>query len=270
MSSAYGMLINGRRAKMISAANRGLAYGDGLFETIGVREGRATLWHEHYQRLVRGGKALAIEVPKANILKKELRRVCGHHENAVGKIIVTRGEGGRGYLPPLDATPERVVMAFPWPAVPAAWSRSGIRVRICKHRVSEQPALAGLKHLNRLDSVLARGEWRSSRIAEGLMLDGAGHVIEGTASNLLAVLDGKLVTPKLDRCGVAGAMRTWLMANYPIREVRLKISDLPAVEAAAMCNSIHGLWPVRSIDGVGHLDVSLIRRKIDRVPWSRN
>ena len=269
MSSVLGILINGRRASTVRATNRGLAYGDGLFETVGIRGSRLTLWEEHYRRLVRGGEVLGIEIPAAQVLERELRRVCGKVEDAVGKIIVTRGEGGRGYLPPDNAEPERLVMAFPWPQVPAAWYTRGVRVRVCKQRVTEQPALAGLKHLNRLDSVLARNEWRSSRIAEGLMLDGAGHVIEGTASNLLAVFDGELVTPKLDRCGVAGAMRAWLMANYAVREVRLKVDDLCKVQAAAMCNSIHGVWPIRAIDGIGSLDVNIIKQKIHRLPWSK-
>lgn len=268
MSAVLGMLINGRRASTISATNRGLAYGDGLFETVGMRGRRPTLWEEHYRRLVRGGEILGIKIPAAQVLERELRRVCGQGEDAVGKIIVTRGEGGRGYLPPKDAEPERLVMAFPWPQVPATWFVRGVRVRVCQQRVTEQPALAGLKHLNRLDSVLARSEWRSSRIAEGLMLDSAGHVIEGTASNLLAVFDGELVTPKLDRCGVAGAMRAWLMANYAVREVRFKVEDLRKAEGAAMCNSIHGVWPVRTIDGIGSLDVSIIKQKIHRLPWS--
>lgn len=250
--------------------NRGLAYGDGLFETIGIRNHRPTLWQEHYQRLSKGGEVLGIKVPEAALLQRELLKVAGQHPSVVGKVLLTRGEGGRGYLAPLDVEPVRVVMAYPWPETPASWFKKGVRVRLCRQRVSEQRGLAGLKHLNRLDCVLARSEWRSSRIAEGLMFDSHDNVIEGTSSNLIAVLDNQLVTPDLGSAGVAGAMRAWLMANYRVREVQLHRRDLSRIQSAAMCNSVYGLWPIRSIDTIGSLDVAIIASMIKHLPWDQS
>ena len=190
-------LIDGREAVAIDVRDRGLHYGDGLFETLAVAQGRPLLWRRHMQRLAAGCRRLRIPPPAAETLREEAERLCARLDRAVLKIMVTRGDGGRGYAPPPAAAGTRVLMTYPWPPYPERHRRDGVAVRVCAARLGASPGLVGLKHLNRLEQVMARAEWDDPSIAEGLMLDAAGHVIEGTMSNLFAVIGGRLVTPDL-------------------------------------------------------------------------
>jgi len=167
-------------------------------------------------------------------------------------VIVTRGAGGRGYaIMPTRAT--RIVAAFPLPQYDPAAAQDGVRVRRCALVLSEQPRLAGAKTLNRLENVLARSEWDDPGIAEGLLGDAGGHVIEGTMSNLFVVKGGRAATPALSRCGVLGAQRERvreLLARdkVPCEERDLRWSELEAADEAFLTNSLIGVWPVARLD----------------------
>ena len=126
-------------------------------------------------------------------------RFSGRHAGAAGgealaKIVVTRGAGGRGYGIPPGLRTTRLVMAFDATQQPAERTRDGVAARRCALVLSEQPWLAGAKTLNRLENVLARAEWDDPAIAEGLLCDAAGRVVEGTMSNLFAVRAGVVAT----------------------------------------------------------------------------
>lgn len=259
------MLINGQPAAHISAQDRGLHYGDGVFETLAVRDGKPLLWQQHMQRLHAGCARLGIPAPAAALLAVEAGQVCAGAAHAVLKIIVTRGEGVRGYraVPPLQTT--RLVALYPWPDWPEANAQHGVRVRVCDTRLARNPALAGIKHLNRLEQVLARNEWQDTSIAEGLMLDTADHVIEGTMSNLFVVKGGQLLTPEIDSCGVAGIMRgaiVELAARHGItcEITALSLQQLREADEIFLCNSLMAVWPVRELDGVHYLPGSLTQR----------
>lgn len=198
--------VDGRPAAELSVRDRGLAYGDGLFETLAVRAGTPRLLERHLARLEEGCRRLAIPLDTA-ALRQELLAFCAALGDGVAKLIVTRGEGLRGYAPPAEASPRRILSGSPRPAYPERHWQQGVRLFACRTRLAEQPLLAGLKHLNRLEQVLARAEWSDAGHAEGLMLDVHERVVEGVFSNLLLVLDGTLVAPDLRRCGVAGVMR---------------------------------------------------------------
>ena len=165
-------------------------YGDGLFETVRVVNGEAPLWRYHYIRLAKGCERLKLSVDSqlSERLLSGLRRVVLEagleSDSCVVKIMITRGVGGRGYGPPSHVVPSEVIICYPFPEYPLSYSRDGVAVSTCQHRLSENVMLAGLKHLNRLDQVLATEEL-DSLVAEGLMLDQRGHVIEGTKSNIL-------------------------------------------------------------------------------------
>lgn len=248
------ILINGESGSQIDVLDRGLQYGDGVFETIAVHHGRAPLWERHMQRLRHGCERLGIPVIDTDMLAGEARQLYRQADRCVLKIIVTRGTGGRGYAlaqDPVEAT--RVVMTLPWSRYPGDLYRSGIKVRLCRTRLGAAPHLAGLKHLNRLDQVLARSEWQSSEISEGLMLDGDGHVIEGTMTNLFIVRDGRLYTPDISQAGVAGVMRGLIMelAAAAGRECSvqcLRLDDIEHAHEVFLCNSVVGIWPVRRIE----------------------
>jgi 4-amino-4-deoxychorismate lyase len=245
-------LIDGKPGDTLPVTDRGLLYGDGLFETLAVIDGRPCLWHRHLARLRDGCERLGIAVPDAATLRREAWSLTAQSPRAVLKIIITRGSGGRGYRPPEAAQPRRVLMLSDWPDWPAAWAEQGVRVRLCDARVADSPMVAGLKHLGRLEQVLARAEWRDPAIAEGLMLDGRGHLIEATQSNLFLERAGQLITPELSRAGVAGVLRGLILdlaaaAGSPVLERRVVPEDLPQADALYLSNSLIGVWRVAAL-----------------------
>lgn len=250
------MLINGNATTMIDACDRGLHYGDGLFETIAVRNGASVLWDAHMRRLALGCRRLALPSFDTGLLGNEAVQLCGGVERGVLKIIITRGSGGRGYRVPVAGAvqPTRIVALYPWPDYPDTFWTQGISVRVCKTRLGHNPALAGIKHLNRLEQVLARSEWDDPDVAEGLMLDQDGHVIEGTMTNLFIVRHGCLRTPDVSHCGVAGVMRDRVLDAA--RELGIECEmgvvtrkDVKSAEEIFLCNSVIGVWPVREMEG---------------------
>jgi 4-amino-4-deoxychorismate lyase len=247
------LLIDGVPTDRVAVTDRGLHYGDGLFETVAVTEGVPELWQRHLHRLCLGCERLAIPMPDADLLRAEAGRVCAGTRRAVLKLILTRGHGGRGYRPPQEARPTRILALYPWPDYPAAWWQEGVEVRVCRHRLSLNPILAGIKHLNRLDQVLARGEWSDPEISEGLLLDPLGQVIEGTMSNLFLVRTGHLITPALTQAGIAGVMRGLIMdaaatLGISCHSSPLTLTDLMDADELFLCNSIIGIWPVRLLE----------------------
>ncbi len=247
------MLINGTARTQLDARDRGLHYGDGVFTTLRVRDGAAALWEQHAARLLAGCNRLGITPPQAAQLHAEALRVCAGAARGVLKIIITRGAGGRGYAPPQPESPTRIVALYPWPDFPEKNWSEGVAVRVNEMRLARNPRLAGIKHLNRLEQVLARAEWNDTAIAEGLMLDDHDQVIEATAANLFAVRDGKVLTPALHECGVAGVMRTVVMelarsAGLAVRECGLNLDDVRGADEIFLTNSVMGVWPVRELD----------------------
>lgn len=243
--------IDGQEATAVNLQNRGLAYGDGLFETIAVRGGRPSLLVPHFERLALGCQRLAIETDLA-LVRKELLQFASLLGDGVAKLMLTRGDSQRGYASAAGVPARRILQGSPLPAYPVQNAEAGVRLFPCQTRLAEQPLLAGLKHLNRLEQVLARAEWQDSAFAEGLMCDAQGRVIEGVFSNLFLVRDGVLLTADLSRCGVAGVMRAALLeqaASLGIgTQVRdLALADLQQADEVFVCNSVYGVWPVLEI-----------------------
>lgn len=247
------ILVNGREDGRLDPRDRGLQYGDGLFETMAVRDGRARFVGWHLERLYEGARRLALPLPDPVRLQDEIARAWPVGRGVV-KLVWTRGAGGRGYRPPPDLAPSCIVAGEGWPAWKSeAWS-DGVCLRFCQTRLARNPLLAGIKHLNRLEQVLARAEWDDEQIAEGLMLDDLGQVISGTQTNLFAVIAGQLVTPPLDQCGVAGVMRravcAWAREHAsPVVERAMRPDDLDAASELMMTNALIGAWPVRELAG---------------------
>ena len=244
------VLVNGRTGAL-DPSDRGLQYGDGLFETIAVRQGRPRFLERHLERLVRGARRLALALPDLDVLRSEIADSCPDGRGVI-KVIVTRGIGERGYRPPVDAKPTRIVMSGPWPDWPAAAWTDGVRVAWCGTRIGRNPALAGIKHLNRLEQVLARAEWDDAEMDEGLMQDDRGYAICATQANVFARVDGRWVTPLLDQCGVAGVMRSVFQAwtaeqGMPVIERDLPVPELARATALALTNALIGAWPVRTL-----------------------
>jgi len=246
-----GTLVNGRPATTVEVADRGFQYGDGLFETIAVRHGSLLLWDLHLDRLSRGCVRLGIPIPSGEVLLREARQLLTHRDRGVLKIVITRGPGGRGYGPPATGEPTRVIQCLDWPNYPDEYARDGVAVRWCATRLARQPRLAGLKHLNRLEQVLARGEWTGPE-PEGLMRDAGGYVIEGTMSNVFAVVRGTLLTPDLSECGVSGVVRSKVIELAQHARMEVTVTPIPAetleqADELFLTNSLIGLWPIRSL-----------------------
>lgn len=246
--------INGVAVDCVGTSDRGLLYGDGLFETIAVRNRRASSWQRHMARLQAGCERLGIPVVDSAQLAQEADELLAGAGDAVLKVIVTRGSGGRGYRIPEKMTPRRILQLHPWPEFPPAAAEAGVAARLCTTRLCHNPMLAGIKHLNRLEQVLARREWHDPQIAEGLLLDPGGHLVEGTMSNLFLVRQQALLTPDLRGCGVAGIMRSIILElaerlSLPVKICTLDMEDLQTADEIFLCNSLIGIWPVIVVDG---------------------
>lgn len=259
------MLINGHRQDQLSAADRGLHFGDGVFETVAVDDGRPLCLRRHLDRLARGCSRLGIPAPARAVLDQECARVCHGAGRAVLKVVVTRGAGGRGYAPDRRAEATRIVARHPWPQYAAGLRRDGADVRLCAIRLGRNARLAGIKHLNRLEQVLARMEDEHGEFDEGLMLDDREFVIEGIMSNLFVRRDGYLQTPDLSACGVAGVMRELVLetskelTGIDARIAPLSVGELLSAEEAFLTNSLIGIWPIKRIDGTSMRVGSLTR-----------
>ena len=197
------MLVNGKQGNMISIRDRGLLYGDGVFRTIRATLGRAHLGPLHYQKLQHDCVSLGIVCPDATLLSAELKDLLAQRPNCVVKLIVTRWEGARGYTPTSFAKQTHLWDIAPLPEYPTDWAINRIKKRLCQMRLSQQPRLADIKHLNRLENVLAEAGSDDADIAEGVLPDTSGNVIEGTRCNLFMARDGTLLKPDLSWCGVA-------------------------------------------------------------------
>jgi 4-amino-4-deoxychorismate lyase len=247
-------LINGRETDCLAIADRGLMYGDGVFRTLKVRNGQAIGWQAHLDKLDDDCARLGLPRYAHDRWLTDLHACRLEGADAVVKLIVTRGSGARGYRPETHPEATRILMAAPMSVDLTVPPVEGIRVRICKLRLGHQPALAGIKHLNRLENVLAQKEWHDPQIHEGLLFDQAGHLVSGTKSNVFLVRQGSLLTPRLDQCGVAGVTRARLIdfaraAGIEVTEVAgLTLEDVLSAEEILLCNSLIGLWRVARLD----------------------
>lgn len=250
----FRVLVDGVAADRLPVSDRAIGYGDGLFETLLIRRAGPCQWRRHLDRLEAGCARLGIPVPARTALESEVRALTADTAAGVLKVLITRGSGGRGYRPPPVATPSRVLAIFPEPAWPEPWASAGVCVCYCRTPVSENRVLAGIKHLNRLDSVLARAEWDDPQVGEGLMLGADGRVVGGTMSNLFLWTGSALLTPRLDRAGISGTVRALTMATaermgIECRELDCHPPDLRSARGLFLTNALIGIWPVRHLDG---------------------
>lgn len=243
--------LDGLAAAGVPVASRGLAYGDGVFETVAVQEGRPRLLERHLQRLHAGCDRLGLDCDMAT-LRHEVATLLGGALHGTLKIIIWRDGRGRGYVCE-TALARRLLRWLPTQAPAAFAPRPAVAVHLCAQRLAQQPLLAGLKHLNRLEQVLARREWSDPSIGEGLLQDTSGHLIEAVSSNLFLLRDGRLVTPRLDLCGVAGVLRGLVIdelaarCGLPVEEARLGLDDLYNADELMLTNSLTGITPVARV-----------------------
>lgn len=251
-SPAGRYLLNGSPVAHLEVDNRGLAYGDGAFETLLLQQGQPLWLDAHLDRLQHACKLLKIQFDRS-LISSEVLAFSGAFPAAVAvlKIVIFRQAQGRGYGPH-SAIPERLLTLSPSAPQPDAW-QGGVEVVICRQRLASPALLPGVKHLNRLEQVMAAAELLERAAPEGLMFDTGSALVEGTRSNVFLVRGGQLHTPALDRAGVAGIMRNRILAaaerlGICARVGRLSYSDLGHADEVLVCNSVFGIWPVTKIE----------------------
>jgi 4-amino-4-deoxychorismate lyase len=266
MSVALGTWIDGIRAETLPADDRGLHYGDGLFETLLVRAGSVRFLETHLARLASGCQRLGIGFDSMPALRADIATAISlAPPEAVLKIIVTRGSATRrGYTPAGNELARRIVSSWPESPLPAALAE-GVDLCVSTHRLAENPTLAGIKHLSRIVNVMAAAEASKSACFDALMLDGAGRVISGAMSNVFIVLGTRVLTPRVDRCGVAGVMRAVVLREckalgIDIVEARFAPDDLFAADEAFITNVRIGVVPVLRVGEHSFRMTTLARR----------
>jgi 4-amino-4-deoxychorismate lyase len=257
MARTHRYLVNGDFSLSISPLDRGFAYGDGVFRTMAMRNSLPENWPLHYQKLVADCAVIGIVCPSAELLISDLQQLflpdaISANNAEVAKIIISRGEGERGYAPPAITMPTRVVVRSAMPHYAAANYVSGVHLHVCATQMAQQAQLAGIKHLNRLENVLARMEWRDDAVFDGVMTDHHGNVIECTMSNIFARFGDQLITPDLSQCGVAGITRQriiWLESTLglSVEVEQLSMSRLLEADEVIICNSLYGAFQVHTI-----------------------
>jgi 4-amino-4-deoxychorismate lyase len=233
--------------------DRGLHYGDGLFETMVVRGGHVRFGALHRARLAEGLRRLRIAVEEAAIWR-DVDRLAAVRSAVLLKLLVTRGDAlARGYAPEGREKARCVLLAYPLPPAPPSGTPVGGGVTL-SIRLGENPLLAGLKHTSRLEQVLARAELVATGAAEGLLAGSSGLLVSGTIANVYARIQGQWLTPRLDRCGIAGVMRAVVLREAATTGPTITTADLP-LAALADCEAIYlsnvriGLCPLQSLDG---------------------
>lgn len=246
-------LLNGESKHAIDIADRGFQYGDGLFETIEVLNGIPVFLSQHLHRLFQGCHRLLIPAPDKEMLIKEAFLLAHESPRAVLKLIITRGCGGRGYRQPETIIATRLFSLHPFPDYSDSYQQQGISAKYCHHRLGINPGLAGIKHMNRLEQIIARAEWNSPAIQEGLMMDVNGNVIEGTMSNVFLVKENSLYTPCVKQCGVEGVIRNIVILiakknKMHVVEKNINKEELYAADELFLTNSIIGIWPIKQLE----------------------
>lgn len=247
-------LVNGELAKDVSLHDRGFTYGDGVFRTIRIEDGKLCFWDAHFVKLHRDAASLGLSCPDQAVLYREAQQLLKVPSSGLLKIILTRGPGNRGYAIPPFVQPTRVMTRSALPQFPNHYAETGVDLALCRLRLGHQPLLAGIKHLNRLENILARSEWQGQDFADGVLLDSHGQVIECTSSNILCRFGNRLMTPDLSNCGVAGVTRDLILQNASDIGLVAEIGSMPLetlmqADDVMICNSAFGVWQVRNFNG---------------------
>ena len=239
-------IYNGeQRVDVLDPRDRGLAYGDGVFETILIHHGTMVWWDAHLTRLLHGCATLGIASPDPLFLRTECDALAAGCTCGVLKVVLTRGVGERGYTPQPHGVSTVVLTLSDAPPPP---HRDGLALRWCETTLAIQPRLAGIKHLNRLEQVLARAEWIDPAIHEGLQCDMSGRVVCATSANIFILRDDRWLTPSVADCGVAGICRAWVLGHVAgSDEAVLTRNDVESADAIVLCNAVRGILPVAAL-----------------------
>ncbi len=256
-------LINGKFKKSISVLDRGLAYGDGFFETMlwqrfqNQKKFGVEFWVRHLMRIKKGCDLMRIKIPDETQFLEQRNKILDKtikdgKNSGLLKLIITRGVGGRGYRFEDNMEPTLIFLSFEKPLLNETNYKLGVTTRICGTKLSQNQNLSGLKHLNRLDSVLARSEWDDDYF-EGIFLDLNKNIIEGTMTNVFFVKKNILITPPIINSGINGVMRQVVIEESKrffekIIERPIHINEVKSFDQMFLTNSVLKILPVRQFN----------------------
>ena len=255
------ILINGEEQSKVSIFNRNVQYGDGLFETCISKNNKILFWQRHLERLNLGCERLNIKKIQESTWISDLKKAftLSSENNCIVKLILSRGDSLRGYGYMEDITPVRIVIIS---EKKKSAAKDIFSLEFSESGFYSNPNLAGIKHCNRLEQILARANLSSD---EAIMKDENENVISVTQGNIYLIYDGKLYTPKLDRCGVEGSRRSLIMGiarSLDIDAIESRISGDKLLQAneVFISNSVIGIQSVSFIEESGFGDSPLTER----------
>ena len=259
------MWINGMEQSTLPASDRATQFGDGCFTTAAVHNGHIQLLEAHLRRLRQGCERLMMPDVDWARLENEMRAAAQPQTQAVLKVIISAGAGGRGYSRNGGSGATRIVSVSPWPHHYQRLQTQGVKLQTSPVRLAQNPLLAGIKHLNRLEQVMIRAHLEQSDADEALVLDTAGYVVECCAANLFWRQGERVYTPDLTQSGVDGIMRRYLMAQMAAagqicHVVRSEPGQLLAADEIVICNALMPVLPVRQLDDSVFSERTLYRR----------
>lgn len=261
--SVLGIWVDGVKQAHLAVQDRAVQYGDGFFTTLLLMHGKVYNWPAHWQRIQHSAVRLGFPPCDETALLRQLRLALTalplEYQVAplMAKLIVTRGEGGAGYAPLAEPTPRIIWQLATHPlyrdAEHITQPPASLTLGICETQAAIQPQLAGLKHLNRLDSVLARAELAKRHLAEGLMLNALGEVVSATQANLFVLKGKRLLTPLLQHSGVAGTTRAQLLELAPqwgfeVEQQRVTLDEIDEADELFVTNALRGIMPVERLE----------------------
>lgn len=234
--------------------DRAANYGDAIFTTMSVEGGRIALYQRHLDRLLHNAKALGMELTDGANLAETMRHHAQMLQEGTLKLLVSAGNGGRGYVRPNPVSPSLHFSTHPRPAHYGQWRQHGIRLGLSPVQLAQQPLLAGLKHCNRLEQVLVKQAMQGCDVDDVMVCDSQGHIIEASAANVFWQADGVWHTPSLTRCGVAGVMREFILAHAATQGVTVHPGDYPLAaleqaDAIFLSNALMQIVPVHTWQG---------------------
>ncbi|MBC3767844.1 aminodeoxychorismate lyase [Neptunicella marina] len=263
------LLVDSNPESQIPTTDRAMQYGDGCFTTILVEQGKPQLFSAHLQRLQNACSRLDITIANWTDIEAACLQKAAAITDGVLKVLISRGSGGRGYLPPQQPLPRVLFSTHELPAHYTSWQTSGIRLGLAKHRLAVSASLGGLKHLNRLEQVLIKTDWPDDKPDDVLVCDHDGFMIESSASNIFWLKNGIWFTPELNNCGVEGVMRNHVAQcfeqfNIPLNIVKTKVCELESANAVFICNSLMKIVPVTQFNQ-HHYDISSVTQLQKRI-----
>ena len=268
------VLINGAKQSKTTVFNRNTQFGDGLFETCVVESKNILFWSYHIARLNKGCQKLGIGNVDESFWLSDIRKALSvsRLNNCVVKIMLSRGESLRGYGFESGIKPVRIVIVSEMPEIKP---RQNLTLDFCDSGYASNPKLAGIKHCNRLEQILARADLKGD---EGIMLDEDSNIISVTQGNIFSIYANTLHTPRLDKCGIEGTRRAIILEiaselGMQINVGPLSVDELMESDEVFISNSV---MEIQSITQIGDMSFAsngvtgLIRTAFEEKKQSNN